>query len=204
MYRGLSPHKITPMSGVLHTKRRWCAVSTWLDHSRRSVIADVMSLKRNRIQFRISHLFSTYRCGRTCSRFPCCFNRNHKRQPCFAVRNLHFSADHGNNDLAGRRTANRRNCLWCIWRICDSAFTSCRVLDGNRCYRICLAWTTIPALPFICNKLYRCAVWLYNNSVRSFVSCIFVSKKFKFECIASDAVTRDNNAMDPSRISRRF
>ena len=47
----------TPDNNAMHTKRRWCAVSTWLDHSRRSVIADAMSLKRNRMQFRTSHLF---------------------------------------------------------------------------------------------------------------------------------------------------
>ena len=31
-------------NNAMHTKRRWCAASTWLDHCRRSVIADVIPL----------------------------------------------------------------------------------------------------------------------------------------------------------------
>ena len=31
-----------PHNNAMHTKRRWCAVSEWLDHCRRSVIVDVI------------------------------------------------------------------------------------------------------------------------------------------------------------------
>ena len=51
----------------MHTKRRWCAVSIWLDHCRRSVIADVMSPMENFIQhdpdvFTVDAVFSFVEC----------------------------------------------------------------------------------------------------------------------------------------------
>ena len=46
MYRGLAPHKITPMSGVLHTEPRSPCVLKWRITCRRPVIVDV-ELKTN-------------------------------------------------------------------------------------------------------------------------------------------------------------
>ncbi len=34
----------------MHTKRQWCAVSIWLDHCRRSVIADVITLRQLKME----------------------------------------------------------------------------------------------------------------------------------------------------------
>ena len=42
MYRGLTPHKITPMSGVLHAKSGLRVVLKWIDFRPDSVIAEVM------------------------------------------------------------------------------------------------------------------------------------------------------------------
>ena len=44
MYRGLAPHKITPMSGVLHTKSDLRVVLKWMINRSDSVITRVIQI----------------------------------------------------------------------------------------------------------------------------------------------------------------
>ena len=46
MYRGLTPHKITPMSGVLHAKPRAARLFLLASRSPRPVIVDVITLNQ--------------------------------------------------------------------------------------------------------------------------------------------------------------
>ena len=46
MYWGLTPHKITPMSGVLHAKSGLRVVSKWKIYRPDSVIAAVIHLQK--------------------------------------------------------------------------------------------------------------------------------------------------------------
>ena len=57
-YRGLSPHKITPMSGVLHAKSGLRVVLKWKIYRPDSVIADVIPLMKPQLLFTAIVLFS--------------------------------------------------------------------------------------------------------------------------------------------------
>ena len=56
MYRGLTPHKITPMSGVLHAKSGLRVVLEWKIYRPDSVIAAVITLNQAYLHLPRNHL----------------------------------------------------------------------------------------------------------------------------------------------------
>ena len=52
MYRGLAPHKITPMSGVLHAKPGLRVFLKWMIARSGSVITAVITLKLIRLLYK--------------------------------------------------------------------------------------------------------------------------------------------------------
>ena len=56
MHRGLTPHKITPMSGVLHAKSGLRVVLEWKIYRLDSVIAAVITLNQAYLHLPRNHL----------------------------------------------------------------------------------------------------------------------------------------------------